>query len=256
MDESFLKYKNHCLIHLANEARVYNSHLGGLDAYPFENFLGIFRRKLVKSGKSVLTQCYNRLQELSFHSLARDENDELQQYDIDTDRAAEIMIRNGSMFLPAHTVVSKEMNRKNKYVKCVGFTVTCTYPDNIVLLSRNDANDDCIVAVDEIFSSGDGNITMLKVFEFRNVRPAHESFWETDYSKVLPEPLSAIGCFEAKSGLRKESVFVPFSRVVGKFFPFHMNLFANCDPKKCLNDRSQWWTFVQMKHTMPAETLK
>jgi hypothetical protein len=63
--KQFLYYKNHCLIHLAGEATAYNSHLGGFDAYEYENFLGKFRnRNLIRSGREVLTQVYNRLCEL------------------------------------------------------------------------------------------------------------------------------------------------------------------------------------------------
>lgn len=40
----FGKYVNHNIIHVAEDAMEFQSHLGGLSAYPFENVMGtIFR---------------------------------------------------------------------------------------------------------------------------------------------------------------------------------------------------------------------
>lgn len=256
--KEWLIYKNHCLIHLATESKVYGSHLGGVDAYPFENFLTVFRKKLIKSGKGVLTQCYNRLKELSYHSLSRDENDELEDYDIDTDRVAQLMIKHGSMELPAQTILKKHVNStsKKKYVKCLGFTVSCEYPNNVLVLSSNGVVDFSIVFVQDMYLSDGGDVFLI-TNAFKNVRPAHETLWNIEARRLFPAPLSAIGCFEARFGLEEESEKISFSKVVGKCFPFHMNLNVSRDPKDNLFEGActQWWTIVQMKHTMPPKTF-
>lgn len=120
----FLTYKMHCLIHFANEARVYQSHLGGFDAYDYENFLGRFRDKtLIRNGNEVLKQVYNRLTQAAAHSLPK-ANGKVLKVIPTVEAEAEAMKAHGSMDLPANTVLSDKLKQKKKSVKCEGFTVT------------------------------------------------------------------------------------------------------------------------------------
>lgn len=120
----FLSYKMHCLIHFANEARVFQSHLGGFDAYDYENFLGRFRdRTLIRNGREVLKQVYNRLTQAAAHALPKANGKVLKV--IPTVAAeAEAVKAFGSMDLPSNTVLSDKLQQKKKSVKCEGFTVT------------------------------------------------------------------------------------------------------------------------------------
>lgn len=257
--EAALTYKNHCLIHLANEARVYKTHLGGIDAYPFENFLSIFRQKLVKTGKGVLAQCYRALKEMSYHSLAQNQEGELEEYDVDNDAMAECILRYKSMELPSTTIVDKSTDRGIKFIKCVGFKLTCYYPNNIVVVKgdSDDNNEIIIVAVHDILTIENGLSIVGHVFD--NVTQAHDDFWATGsrMRRILKFPLDVLGCYEAKYGLDVDPVTIPFCRVLGKCFPFHMNLSLDADPLKHLVPTAidQWWTIIRLKHTMPPQTL-
>ncbi|CAG0922813.1 unnamed protein product, partial [Notodromas monacha] len=129
----FLKPKNHLLIHLASEVAAYRSHLGGFDAYPFENFLRIFRNKtLVRSGKGVLMQIFNRLGELSVHSIPTDYLGAVMAYKVKVMEEIKAVKALGKLSLPAQTVVRTNLKRKKKTVVCFGYEVTCKYPDNVV----------------------------------------------------------------------------------------------------------------------------
>lgn len=258
--EAALTYKNHCLVHLANEARVYKTHLGGIDAYPFENFLSIFRQKLVKTGKGVLAQCYRALKEMSYHSLAQNEEGQLEEYDVDNDAMAECMINYKSMELPSTTIVEKSTDRGIKFIKCVGFKLTCSYPNNILVVKGGADKKDSsmlIVAVRDILYID--NSLSIVAHPFDNVTQAHDEFWATGsrMRRNIRFTLDVIGCYEAKYGLDVDPVTIPFSRVLGKCFPFHMNLSLDSDPLKHVTPTAidQWWTIIRMKHTMPPQTL-
>lgn len=259
--KEFLTYKNHCLVHLANEARFYNTHLGGVDAYPFENFLSVFRRQLVKSGKSVLEQCYNSLKKISYHALARNEQNEIEEYSIDSDTLAAAMVENGSMHLPATTIISKELDRANQLVQCLGFVVTTKYPDNVVILTKDIDENQCgaakIFVVKSILESERDGSLRIEGHTFCRTMPAHDKFWKGTMKRILPKPLSTIGCYEARLGLEESPIRVPFSAVIGKCFPFHMNLRRNGDPLEHIREIStdQWWIMLQMMHTMQPQTL-
>lgn len=258
--EEFLTYKNHCLIHLANEARVYQTHLGGIDAYPYENFLSLFRRQLIKTGKGVLVQCYRALKELSFHFLPQNEEGEIDEYDVGNDAMAECMIRCKSMQLPSTTILEKCVNRRFKFIKCLGFKVTCSYPNNILAVKSVSGGDELgvlLVAVKDILF--DNDILSIEAHAFDNVEKAHNDFWTTGsrMRRVIKYPLNKIGCYEAKFGLDINPVKIPFTQVLGKCFPFHMNLNLEPDPLKHLTPSAidQWWTIIQFMHTLPPQTL-
>jgi hypothetical protein len=123
---AFLKYKNHALIHLAGEADAYQSHLGGLDAFPFENFLSIFRRQLVRTGRGVIQQCYNRLTKLAHHTLSRDAFGNIQEYKVTEDDEVNAMLEQGTIDLPQERVIKASVDRgKNKFIRCKGFEISC-----------------------------------------------------------------------------------------------------------------------------------
>lgn len=123
----FMYYKIHCLIHLANEARVYNSHLGGFDAYEYENFLGRFRDDtFIRNGNEVLTQVYNRLVQSAAHSLPKRDGKPLDEIPtVEAEAAA--MREHGSMDLPNNTVIRVKIDQKKKSVQCEGFTITIRF---------------------------------------------------------------------------------------------------------------------------------
>jgi hypothetical protein len=121
----FLTYKNHCLVHLSGEAEAYQSHLGGLDAFPFENFLSIFRRHLIRTGKGVIEQCYNRLIELAHHTLPRDSSGNIREFEITEESQVQAMLKVGTLDLPAETVVRVELDRAKKFIQFKGFEISC-----------------------------------------------------------------------------------------------------------------------------------
>lgn len=125
---AFMNYKNHCLLHLADEARFYMSHTGGFNAYPFENFLGLLRRLYVKSGKNVLKQVYNKLrQKAYFGSLTDNPLDGLLgEVDLPDDVLVDLVKKHGSMDFPQWTVLDSNTGKGRKYVTCRGFEVTLT----------------------------------------------------------------------------------------------------------------------------------
>jgi hypothetical protein len=57
----FLSYNMHCLIHLADDAKLYGK-LDNVSAFPFENFMQTLKRN-VRSKSSQLKQVFNRVQE-------------------------------------------------------------------------------------------------------------------------------------------------------------------------------------------------
>lgn len=132
LSERFLYYKNHCLIHLAGEARAYGSHLGGFDAYVYENFLGKFRNNnLIKSGREVLTQVYNRLCSRAAYPSPRDPlTGKLLKVAPSLDAEAEAMKEIGSMDLPPNTVRWEKLTNQEggplakQSVMCEGFCIT------------------------------------------------------------------------------------------------------------------------------------
>lgn len=126
--DGFMTYKNHCLIHLAGDARVFGAHLGSTSAYPFENFLSIFRRHLVKSGKNVLKQIENKLLGFSANRLPRNSlSGDLKDFSIPEEDHVEAMKRVGSTHLPSMTIIgTKDFSSPLKSVKCYsGVEITC-----------------------------------------------------------------------------------------------------------------------------------
>lgn len=263
---TFLKYKNHCLIHLGHEAQVYKSHMGGLDAYPFENFLGLFRDTLIKSGKNVLGQCYRALKDNSYHCLpTRDDTyGELEEYDIDNDAVAECMIKTKTMNLPVTTIVEKSVQHgvKLKFVKCIGFKLTRSYPNNIII-ARRDANDvsqrPLILAIKDMYTSDVDDVLYLECHEFDHCESAFSKYNKpgSRLRRILPYSCSIFGFFEAKLGMNVATMKIPFKRVIGKMFPFHMNLTKSPDPLKNLSlaASEQHWVLVQFMHTLPVKLL-
>lgn len=124
LSHRFLYYKMHCLIHLANEAKAYNSHLGGFDAFDYENFLGRFRdQTLIRNGREVLKQVYNRLTQAAAHGLPK-KNGRVLKVIPTVEAEAEAMRAHGSMDLPPNTILYDKLDRKKKCVTCEGFTLT------------------------------------------------------------------------------------------------------------------------------------
>lgn len=133
LSDRFLYYKNHCLVHLAGEARAYGSHLGGFDAYDYENFLGKFRNNnLIRSGREVLTQVYNRLcSRAAFPSPRDPATGKLLKVAPSLDAEGDAMREIGSMNLPPNTVLAVKLKNtsdqtalKKQSVTCEGFTIT------------------------------------------------------------------------------------------------------------------------------------
>lgn len=132
LSDKFLYYKNHCLVHLAGEARANRSHLGGFDAYEYENFLGKFRNKnLIRSGREVLTQVYNRLCSRAAFPTPRDPvSGKLLKVAPNIDAEGEAMRKIGSMDLPPNTIRSEKLINSSgtpvakPSVTCEGFVVT------------------------------------------------------------------------------------------------------------------------------------
>lgn len=125
---SFMNYKDHCLIHLAAEAKRMKSHMGGFNAYPFENFLGLLRRIYVRSGKNVLKQVYNKLAKKAyFGSLNESPTDgsPIGEVDVEDDVWVNLAKEHGSLEFPQWTVLDSHTEGKGKkYVTCRGFELT------------------------------------------------------------------------------------------------------------------------------------
>lgn len=131
----FLTYKNHCLIHLAGEARAYGSHLGGFDAYDYENFLGKFRNDdLIRSGREVLTQVYNRLvTRAAFPSPRNPVTGKVLKVVPSLEAEADALMEIGRLDLPHNTVLVEKLKNPSgtlvakQSITCAGFTVTNRY---------------------------------------------------------------------------------------------------------------------------------
>lgn len=108
-----------------------------------------------------------------------------------------------------------------------------------------------VIVVTDVFRDGD-NVLFVKGRQFKEVKAAH-SDWPRD--KVYPS-LRYIGCYECRSGLKPEEDVFPFATVVGKMFPFHMNLDCNCDPLESTQPSNQWWILIRFKHTCPPITFR
>lgn len=136
----FMTYKNHCLLHLAGEARALMSHMGGFNAYPFENFLGHLRRIYVRSGKNVLKQVYNKLCKKAYHgSFNEDADDEghLGKVDIDDEAWINLAKKHGSLSFPEWTVLDSNLGSKGRrqYVTCRGFELTLRYAYTVLMMT-------------------------------------------------------------------------------------------------------------------------
>jgi hypothetical protein len=122
---SFLKYKNHCLLHLAAEAKALRSHMGGFNAFPFENFLGILRRMYVRSGKNVLKQVYNKLSQKAYFGSMNEsptEGGHIGETALQDDVWVKLAKEHGSLNFPQWTVLDSRVTGKGrKYVTCRGF---------------------------------------------------------------------------------------------------------------------------------------
>lgn len=123
----FLTAKNHLLIHLADEAEFYNSHLGGFNAYPFENFMNGIRRRMVKTPKNPLAQVYNHLAKAAFHA----DEGENSLGEIGARIKEDALLRavkcHGSLELPSWTVELCNVGPNGKgrqFVKCRGFEIS------------------------------------------------------------------------------------------------------------------------------------
>lgn len=123
----FMTYKNHCLLHLAGEARALKSHMGGFNAYPFESFLGYLRRVYVRTGKNVLKQVYNKLVKKAYHgSLNEDSTNDGRHSKVEIDDEAWVKLakEHGSLNFPQWTVFDSNVGKGRKYVTCRGFELT------------------------------------------------------------------------------------------------------------------------------------
>lgn len=120
----FMNYKDHCLLHLSDEARLLGSHMGGFNAYPFESFLGLLRRIYVRSGKNVLIQVYNKLVKKAYHGSFNEapvEGSNVTQVDVVDDVWVNLAKKHGSMDIPQWTVLDSKVGKGRQYVTCVGF---------------------------------------------------------------------------------------------------------------------------------------
>jgi hypothetical protein len=119
---SFMKYKNHCLIHLADEAKFRKSHLGGFNAYIFENFLGLIRKFYVKSGKNVLAQVYNMLTKKAYHGPGDEGHFCGEEFGDEV--FVNLAKEHKSLDYPQQTVMFSNVGKGRKRVVCRGFQVT------------------------------------------------------------------------------------------------------------------------------------
>lgn len=123
----FLTAKNHLLIHLADEAEFYQSHLGGFNAYPFENFMNGIRRRMVKTPKKPLAQVYNHLTKAAFHADEGENSLGEVGARIKEDALLQAVKRHGSLHLPSWTVESCNVGPNGKgrqFVQCRGFEIS------------------------------------------------------------------------------------------------------------------------------------
>jgi hypothetical protein len=132
--------------------------------------------------------------------------------------------------------------------------IYCRYPDNIVVTAvepLNSMDQFELVAVTDILRD-DKMELFVKGRRFKEVKAAH-SDWPR--RKMYPS-LKRIGCYEARSGLVEVEESFSFSTVVGKVFPFHMNLDYDSEPTRWNTDSGQWWVLIRLEHTCPPVTFK
>jgi hypothetical protein len=131
---------------------------------------------------------------------------------------------------------------------------TFRYPDNIICVAvgPNPMKDIKLVAVTSIRKASDGDVLILGK-AFRNPTSAHTNFpcIKSRYFKSFDQ----IGCYEACHGLEENEEEWSIGIVVGKCFPFHMDIKKDADPSMRTSNCQQWWTLVRMKHTCPPTAL-
>lgn len=120
----FCTPKNHLLIHLADEAEYFSSHLGGLNAYNFESFLGRIKGGMVKTPKQPLVQVYNGLSKQAYHTDTAENASGEVTVRLKEEALLKAVTEHGSLDLPQWTVFDSNVGPKGKrYVLCHGFEV-------------------------------------------------------------------------------------------------------------------------------------
>lgn len=133
----YMSYNIHGLIHLANDVRVHG-HLDNFSAFKFENFLG-FTKRLVRSPKQPIKQVVRQL---------------LQRKELTLSISA------------PESIAAEKTNRSLKTVCFNQSKLSCTYPNNFVLLT-----DKCIGKIENIYcENGDIylNISVVSVSSISN----------------------------------------------------------------------------------------
>ena len=139
--EATITYKFHLLCHLVEECIHFACHLGAFDAYAFENFLGVFRRNYVRTGKEVLIQIINHMKkdELYGRSSEIQPSDSKDVFfrpkkkaDFQEARDFELNLvkKLKSLEIPPTTIISFSTDT----LQCHGMTIKTKYPNNFVLL--------------------------------------------------------------------------------------------------------------------------
>ena len=269
-----ITYKLHCILHLVEEVRYHGAHLGSFDAYPFENFLGWFRKHLIKHGKCVLRQCVNNLRRIQRYKIGGS------LFGANSDATLDIFVpgkvsmsrmqktqniqlikKFKTLSIPAQVI----LKARKGVLRCHGMTIKTTYPDNIVLLRRSDTLPNYkgnrkvdIFVVSDIDVDKEEKV-ILKGKKFRKWKPGF-SRYGGNYKFPSGKNMSHLGVYEAAlTGLDKDtSAWGAKEFLVGKCFPFHMEeaplkdehspLSSGCRP-------DQWWTFVRLMHTGPSQFL-
>jgi hypothetical protein len=108
-----------------------------------------------------------------------------------------------------------------------------------------------VVAVQSIMQVDNSQDLLVRGKAFKNLRSAQSGH---PIKSRFIKSLDKLGCYEAHDGLEESEEEWNVGTVVGKFFPFHMDLQLSADPLS-ENNSDQWWTFVRLKHTCPAQTL-
>jgi hypothetical protein len=250
---SWCTYKCHCMWHMPDDCIRFGCHLGSLSAYCFENQMIHFRR-MGLSGNNIIQQVTNRLSE---RSMVQDFDNDDDQWDFDEqsfecffekikrNETSPQMTVSEVLDLPSFFV--HEFNSKRQIVKCEAYTITNTFPNNVVRLHFNGKNRrrKNAFVVDEIFrDSSDGELKMY-VREFVKLTDTFQK----------PYPSSYIGNFFATGGLKAnddevgERKAIRFSQIIGKYFAFPTILCSrDKNDKYNPSDINQKWILQEIMH--------